>query len=122
MWRIPMVSKSHRSGLTRVEIAIVAGIGVLSIGLLFPAVQKVRAAFGGQACHNNLRQIAFATLNYHDTFARFAPGMDDQTVGELVRLLPFVKRDDLYKNFSFDPRYDIYFGNPYNRPPKRRHG
>jgi prepilin-type processing-associated H-X9-DG protein len=43
--------------------------------------------------------------------------MDDQVVGELIRLLPFVKRDDLYKNFSFDPRYDIYSQNPYNLPP-----
>jgi len=112
-----MLPTSQRSGLTRLEVVVVAGIGAISIGLLFPAVEKVRAAFGGQACYNNLRQIALATLNYHDYYDRFAPGMDDQAVGELIRLLPFVKRDDLYKNFSFDPKYMVYFQNPYNRPP-----
>src|ERR1700687_5277585 len=43
--------------------------------------------------------------------------MDDQDVGELIRLLPFVKRDDLYKNFSFAPTFSLYYENPYNKPP-----
>ena len=103
--------------LTRVEAIVVAAIGAISSALLFPALEKARAAIGGQACQNNLRQIALATLNYHDTYDRFAPGMDNQEVGELVRLLPFVQRDDLYKNFSFDTRYAFYYGNPYNLPP-----
>jgi hypothetical protein len=111
-----MLRASCRRGLIRAEVVVLAGIAAISIALLFPAVQKVRAAFGGQACHNNLRQIALATLNYHDTFGSFAPGMDDQEVGVLIRLLPFVKRDDLYKNFSFDPRYPRYHQNPYNIP------
>jgi hypothetical protein len=112
-----MLRASFRRGLIRAEVFVLAGIAATSIALLFPAVQKVRAAFGGQACHNNLRQIALATLNYHDYYSQFAPGMDDQYVGALVRLLPFVGRDDLYKNFSFDPRYSDYWLNPYNRPP-----
>jgi len=95
-----MLPASQRSGLTRVEVIVVAGIGAISGALLFPALEKARAAIGSQACQNNLRQIGLATLNYHDTYDRFAPGMDNQEVGELIRLLLFVNRDDLYKNFS----------------------
>jgi prepilin-type processing-associated H-X9-DG protein len=95
----------------------VASICAVSISLLVPAVQKARAGAGSKACQNNLKQIAMAALNYHDTFGSFAPGMDDQYVGALIPLLPFVKRDDLYKNFSYDPSYSLFWRNPYNLPP-----
>src|SRR5262245_49141655 len=112
-----MVRCLSRRGLTRAEATIVAGISLTLLALVLPAVQKVRAGAGGKVCQNNLAQIALATLDYYDVYGSFPPGMDDQYVGELVRLLPFVGRPDLYKNFSFDPQYRNYWDNPYNRPP-----
>jgi len=111
------IRASHPGGLTRVEMVIVAGIAAVTMGLLLPALQKLRAGGRHDLCRDNLRQIAIGTLNYHDYYGRFAPGMDDQYVGALVPLLPFVGRDDLYNNFSFDPRFEFYWQNPYNRPP-----
>jgi hypothetical protein len=112
-----MIRGLSRRGLTRVEATVVAGITVIVFTLVLPAVEKVRAGASGKVCQNNLAQIALATLDYYDVYGSFPPGMDDQYVGELVRLLPFVGRPDLYKNFSFDPQYSLYFANPYNRPP-----
>jgi hypothetical protein len=112
-----MVRASKCRGVTRVEAVVVAGICAVSIALLLPAIQKARAGAGSKACQNNLMQIALGTLQYHDTYGQFAPGMDDQYVGELVQLLPYVKQNDLYKNFSFDPAFRTYWVNPYNRPP-----
>jgi len=112
-----MVRANWRQGITRAEVVVVAGICAISIGLLLPAIQKARAGANGNVCQNNLMQIALATLKYHDTFGQFAPGMDDQYVGELVPLLPFVGRDNLYQNFSYDPAFRTYWVNPYNRPP-----
>jgi len=112
-----MVRAKYRQGITRAEVVIVTVICAISIGLLFPAIQNARAGAGRNGAQNNLMQIALATLKYHDTYGQFAPGMDDQYVGELIPLLPFVKRDDLYKNFSYDPAFRTYWVNPYNRPP-----
>jgi prepilin-type processing-associated H-X9-DG protein len=112
-----MVRASFRRGLTRAEVVVVIGISAVLFALVLPAIQQVRADAGQHACLNNLRQIGIGTSNYHDTYNSFAPGMDNQYVGELVRLLPFVNRGYLYKNFSFDPQYSLYFQNPYNRPP-----
>jgi prepilin-type processing-associated H-X9-DG protein len=112
-----MFGASHRRGLTRSDAVVVLGLCAISIGLLLPAIQKARAGAGCKTCQNNLMQIALATLEYHDTYGQFAPGMDDQYVGPLIQLLPFVGRDDLYKNFSFDPKFSLYFRNPYNLPP-----
>jgi prepilin-type processing-associated H-X9-DG protein len=112
-----MVRASHRRGLTRVELTIVIVISITAIGLLLPAIQRARAGGGSSQCQNNLMQVALGTLSYHDTYGQFAPGMDDQYVGELIPLLPFVDQNNLYKNFSYDPAYSLYYQNPYNRPP-----
>jgi prepilin-type processing-associated H-X9-DG protein len=112
-----MATASHRRGLTRAEVVVVAGISVTLLGLLLPAVQQVRAGARGTECQNNLRQLALGAHNYFDTNALLPPGMDDQYVGMLVRLLPYVDQDILYRNFSFDRQYSLYWLNPYNRPP-----
>ena len=55
--------------------------------LLLPALPRACAAALRRKCEHNLRQLALAAHNYHDTFARFPPGMDAQYVGAPIRLL-----------------------------------
>src|SRR5262249_19249981 len=106
--RVAMLHASGRPGLTRVEVIVLAGIIVLAGGLLLPALQQVRAGAGSRDCQNNLRQLALAAHNYHAVYARFPTGMDNQYVGTLIHLLPFLDQEIYYGNFSFDPQYGLY--------------
>lgn len=112
-----MDSRLHCRGLTRAEVVCLAALLVVAFGMLMPAVQRVRAASRGTSCANNLRFIALATHNYHDTYGFFPTGMTRQYAGTLIRLLPFIEQDPLYSIFSEDKAYSLYWENPDNCPP-----
>ena len=76
-----LIRRKTRSGLTRVEAALLLGFLVLLIGLLLPAVQKVREASARMACQNNLKQLALGVHNYQSASRERSPPLVDQGDG-----------------------------------------
>jgi prepilin-type N-terminal cleavage/methylation domain-containing protein/prepilin-type processing-associated H-X9-DG protein len=103
----------RRPGFTLIELLVVIAIIAILIGLLLPAVQKIREAANRMKCSNNLKQIGLAIHNYHDTHDGMPPAWKYEPPAPPARptavveswgfnILPYLEQDNIFRQYNRD--------------------